>query len=159
MIEVGESFPLVDFGYASQDGHMTGNSSMFGDTRAVLFGVPGAFTPTCSHQHLPEFVAEAPKIRDKGIDLIGCVSVNDVFVMEAWGKSHNALGTIIMIADGNGTLTKACGLSLDASGFGMGMRCKRYAMVLNKGVVDFLGVEENPAHVTVSGAHAVLNHL
>ena len=159
-IQAGDPLPAAAFGYVTKDGHANGDTVLFQDKRCILFGVPGAFTPTCSHQHLPEFVAKASDIKNKGIDLIGCVSVNDAFVMEAWGKAHNALDQVMMIADGNAELTQACGLSLDASKFGMGAaRSVRYAMLVDKGLVDFIGIEENPAQVTVSGAAHVLERL
>src|SRR5262252_9673040 len=106
--------------------------------KIVLFAVPGAFTPTCSMKHLPGFVEKAAEIRKKGVDEILCVSVNDAFVMGAWGKDQGAHGKVRMVADGNGQLTKALGLELDASGFGMGQRSKRFAIVAKDGKVEHL---------------------
>ena len=124
----------------------------------VLFAVPGAFTPTCSMKHLPGFVDKAGDIRGKGVDEIICLSVNDAFVMGAWGKEHGAGGKVRMVADGNGDFTRAVGLEMDASGFGMGARSKRYAMLVKDGKVTELLVE--PAGgLNVSSAESVLGKL
>ena len=124
----------------------------------VLFAVPGAFTPTCSMKHLPGFVDKAGDIRGKGVDEIICLSVNDAFVMGAWGKEHGAGGKVRMVADGNGDFTRAVGLEMDASGFGMGSRSKRYAMLVKDGKVTELLVE--PAGgLNVSSAESVLGKL
>jgi peroxiredoxin len=124
----------------------------------VLFAVPGAFTPTCSMKHLPGFVDKAADIRGKGVDEIICLSVNDAFVMGAWGKEHGAGGKVRMVADGNGDFTRAVGLEMDASGFGMGSRSKRYAMLVKDGKVTELLVE--PAGgLNLSSAESVLGKL
>ena len=124
----------------------------------VLFAVPGAFTPTCSMKHLPGFVDKAADIRRKGVDEVVCLSVNDAFVMGAWGKEHGAGGKVRMVADGNGDFTRAVGLEMDASGFGMGSRSKRYAMLVKDGKVTELLVE--PAGgLDVSSAESVLGKL
>ena len=124
----------------------------------VFFAVPGAFTPTCSMKHLPGFVDKAAEIRGKGVDEIICLSVNDAFVMGAWGKEHGAGGKVRMVADGNGDFTRAVGLEMDASGFGMGSRSKRYAMLVKDGKVTELLVE--PAGgLNVSSAESVLGKL
>jgi peroxiredoxin len=124
----------------------------------VLFAVPGAFTPTCSMKHLPGFVDKAAEIRGKGVDEIICLSVNDAFVMGAWGKEHGAGGKVRMVADGNGDFTRAVGLEMDASGFGMGSRSKRYAMLVKDGKVTELLVE--PAGgLNLSSAESVLGKL
>ena len=112
------------------------------DKRIVLFSVPGAFTPTCSLQHLPGFIEKASELTSKGIDTIACMAVNDVFVMDAWGKSQNAEGKVLMLADGNGEFTSAIGLELDASGFGMGTRAQRFSLVINDGVVEIVNIED-----------------
>ena len=125
--------------------------------KVVLFAVPGAFTPTCSMKHLPGFVEKAPDIRAKGVDEILCLSVNDAFVMGAWGKSQNAPGKVRMLADGNGELTRTLGLELDASGFGMGTRSKRYAMIVNDGRVEQVLVDESG--FKESSAESVLSKL
>lgn len=124
----------------------------------VLFAVPGAFTPTCSLKHLPGFVEHAGAFKAKGVDEIVCLSVNDAFVMHAWGKDQGAAGRVRMIADGNGEFTRAVGLEVDASGFGMGKRSTRYAMIVRDGRVDKLFVEPGGG-LKVSSAEAVLGEL
>jgi peroxiredoxin len=126
--------------------------------KVVLFAVPGAFTPTCSMKHLPGFVEQAAAIRAKGVHEIVCVAVNDAFVMDAWGKASGAAGKVRMLADGNGEFTRAMGLELDASGFGMGKRSQRYAMIVNDGKVEHLLVEPGPG-LSVSSAESVLAKL
>ncbi|HEY8517615.1 MAG TPA: peroxiredoxin [Candidatus Binatia bacterium] len=126
--------------------------------RVVVFAVPGAFTPTCSMKHLPGFIEHYDAIKKKGVDEIACLSVNDVFVMDAWGKSSNATGKVRMLADGNGELTRALGLDMDASGFGMGPRSQRYAMILRDGKVEALMVEPGPG-LNASSAEKVLERL
>jgi peroxiredoxin len=131
---------------------------VFKGKKVVLFAVPGAFTPTCSMKHLPGFVEQASAIKAKGVDEIVCVSVNDAFVMGAWGDASHAKGKVRMLADGNGELTKALGLSLDASGFGMGQRSQRYAMIVKDGKVEQLLVEPGPG-LKASSAESVLEKL
>ena len=131
---------------------------VFKGKKVVLFAVPGAFTPTCSMKHLPGFVEQAPTIRTKGVDEIVCLSVNDAFVMGAWGEASKCKGKVRMVADGNGELTKALGLGLDASGFGMGQRSQRYAMIVRDGRVEQLLVEPGPG-LNVSSAESVLQKL
>lgn len=131
---------------------------IFKGKRVVLFAVPGAFTPTCSAKHLPGFVKEAESIRKKGVDDVVCVSVNDAFVMDAWGKSSGAQGKVRMLADGNGEFTRAMGLELDATGFGMGKRSQRYGMVVKDGKVEQLHVEPGPG-LNVCSAEAILPQL
>ncbi|MCC6764735.1 MAG: peroxiredoxin [Deltaproteobacteria bacterium] len=126
--------------------------------RVVVFAVPGAFTPTCSMKHLPGFVEQEKALRAKGADEIVCVSVNDAFVMDAWGKSSNAGGKVRMLADGNGDFTRAVGLGLDASSFGMGQRSRRYAMILRDGRVEKLLVEPDTG-LSASSAASVLAQL
>ncbi len=126
--------------------------------RIVVFAVPGAFTPTCSMKHLPGFVEQAGAIKGKGVADVFCLSVNDPFVMDAWGKQTGVAGKVRMLADGNGTLTRALGLVLDGSGFGLGERSQRYAMVVRDGVVEKLFVEPGPG-LTVSSAESVLGSL
>ena len=125
--------------------------------RVVLFAVPGAFTPTCSMKHLPGFVSGAGSLQAKGVDEIACVSVNDAFVMDAWGKAQGSAGKVRMLADGNGELAKALGLELDASGFGMGKRSKRYAIIANDGKVEQVLVDESG--LKESSAESVLSKL
>ena len=131
---------------------------LFKGKRVVVFAVPGAFTPTCSAKHLPGFMRDAQAIRAKHVDEIVCVAVNDVFVMDAWGKSAGATDKVRMLADGNGEFTRAVGLELDASGFGMGKRSQRYAMVVEDGVIKQLNVEA-PGAFEVSSAESILKAL
>lgn len=132
------------------------SSEIFDGKKVVLFAVPGAFTPTCSAAHLPGFVVKYDEIIAKGVDTVACISVNDVFVMSAWGKSFNA-ENLLMLADGNGSYATALGLELDGTGFGMGVRSKRFAMIVNDGVVELLNVDESGFEV--SSAEAVLEAL
>jgi peroxiredoxin len=131
---------------------------LFGGKKVVLFAVPGAFTPTCSMKHLPGFVEKAADIRRKGVDEIVCLAVNDAFVMGAWGEASGAGGKVRMVADGNGDFTRTLGLELDASGFGMGKRSQRYAMIVDDGTVTQLLVEPGPG-LSASSADAVLAKL
>jgi peroxiredoxin len=130
---------------------------LFGGKKVVLFSVPGAFTPTCSAKHLPGFVERADEILGKGVDTIACMAVNDVFVMHAWGKGARA-DRILMLADGNGEFTRALGLELDATGYGMGQRSQRFALIADDGVVSDLFVE-SPGEFRVSSAEYVLSKL
>ncbi|MCH8056413.1 MAG: peroxiredoxin [Proteobacteria bacterium] len=132
-------------------------ADLFGGKKVVLFSVPGAFTPTCSVKHLPGFVDHVEEILGKGVDTIACMAVNDVFVMHAWGESANA-DKIVMLADGNGEFTKSLGLELDASGFGMGERSQRFALIADDGVVSHLFIEA-PGEYRVSAAEHVLLSL
>jgi len=131
---------------------------LFKGKKVVLFAVPGAFTPTCSMKHLPGFVEKAADIRKKGVDEIICMAVNDAFVMGAWGDQQKAHGKVRMVADGNGEFTKALGLGLDASGFGMGQRSQRFALVAKDGKVEQVLVEPGPG-LNVSSAESVLGKL
>ncbi len=132
-------------------------ADLFGGNKVVLFSVPGAFTPTCSVKHLPSFVDSVDEILGKGVDTIACMAVNDVFVMDAWGKSANA-DKITMLADGNGEFAKSLGLEMDASGFGMGERSQRFALIAEDGVVSHLFIEA-PGEYRVSAAEHVLLSL
>ena len=132
-------------------------SDLFAGKKVVLFAVPGAFTPTCSMAHLPGYVVQADAIKAKGVDSIICLSVNDPFVMDAWGKSANA-EALLMVADGNGDFTSAIGLSMDGSGFGLGSRSQRYAMIVEDGAVTTLAIEA-PGKLEVSAADAILAAL
>lgn len=132
-------------------------SELFDGKKVLLFAVPGAFTPGCSMTHLPGYVMNADAIKAKGVDTIACLSVNDAFVMGAWGESQNA-DAILMLADGNGDYTQALGLELDGRGFGMGLRSQRFAMIVNDGVVEHLNVEEGPG-VDVSSAETMMGLL
>lgn len=132
-------------------------TDIFKGKKVVMFAVPGAFTPGCSVTHLPGYVVNADKIKAKGVDTIVCVAVNDAFVMGAWGKASNA-DEILMLADGNAELAKALGLTMDGSGFGLGLRSRRYAMVVEDGVVKHLALEPEGG-ITVSGAEEILKQL
>ena len=155
-IREGEKIPSVKLKTVDMKDITT--DEIFGGKKVVLFAVPGAFTPTCSEQHLPGFVTHADEIKKKGVDEIVCVSVNDAFVMKAWGKDRGATGKVTMIADGNGALAKALGLDFDGSGIGFGLRSQRYAMVVDNGVVKKLAVEK-PMKFEVSSAEAILKAL
>ena len=126
--------------------------------KVVLFAVPGAFTPTCSVQHLPGFIQNVSQLKEKGVDTVACISVNDPFVMSAWGKDRGVGQDVLMIADGNAEFTKAIGLEMDGSGFGLGTRSQRYAMIIDDGVVTKLHVESGPA-LDVSSVESVLEAL
>lgn len=127
--------------------------------KVILFGLPGAFTPSCAQKHLPGYVDHADAIKAKGVDEIICIAVNDPFVMQHWGEVAGADGKVTMIPDGNAELTKALGLEFDGSGFGLATRSKRYAMIVNDGVVESLDVEEAPSDVELSGAQACMLKL
>lgn len=158
-ISVGERMPEGSFAVMTGDGPASISSDeLFGGKKVVLFSVPGAFTPTCSAKHLPGFVGQAAALKAKGVDTIACMAVNDVFVMDAWGQSQNAGADVQMLADGNGDYTNALGLGLDASGFGMGQRGQRFALVVDDGVATGVYVE-GPGEFKVSAAEAVLDNL
>jgi len=157
MIQVNDTFPSVNVQTMTTEGPKPINTAdFFAGKKAVLFAVPGAFTPTCSAAHLPGFVVQADAIKAKGVDEIVCTSVNDAFVMGAGSQSGNA-EHLTMLADGNGELAEALGLVLDGSGFGMGKRSKRYAMIIDNGVVSHVAVDEKGFEV--SSADAVLAAL
>jgi peroxiredoxin len=158
-IKVGDRMPEGSFGIMTKDGPGSiTTKELFSGKKVVLFAVPGAFTPTCSMNHLPGYVTHASEIRAKGVDTIACLSVNDTFVMDAWGKDRKVGDKVVMLADGNGAYTKALGLELDASGFGMGKRSQRFAIVVQDGVVKDLFVEA-PREFKVSAAEHVLKSL
>ena len=157
MIQVGETIPAVEVTVAGAEGHKKINAAdLFAGKKVVLFALPGAFTPTCSAAHLPGYVVLADELKAKGVDMIACLSVNDAFVMQAWGAAQNA-EHITMIADGGGALTKALGLVLETGDFG-GTRSQRYAMVIENGVVKLLNVEA-PNSFEVSKAEVVIKAL
>ncbi len=158
-INVGDRMPEGSFGVMTTDGPSSmSTEELFAGDKVVLFAVPGAFTPTCSLQHLPGYIENADAIFAKGIATIACMSVNDVFVMDAWGKDQGTGNKVLMLADGNGTYSQALGLALDASAYGMGGRSQRFAIVVDDGVVSQLHVEA-PAEFKVSAAEAVLENL
>ena len=158
-IKVGDPIPQATFTVFGKDGPgpLTSDELFKGKTVA-LFAVPGAFTPTCSARHLPSFKQHAADFRAKGVDTIACVSVNDVFVMKAWGESQGVGDDILMLADGNGAFTKAIGLELDGSRFGMGPRSQRYSLIAKDGVVEQLNVEQG-GEFRVSSADYLLEHI
>ncbi len=158
-IKPGDAIPQATLVKATADGpDQIGTDALFGGRTVALFSVPGAFTPTCSAKHLPGFVTHAAKLHDAGVDEIVCLSVNDAFVMHAWAKSANAVGVVTMIADGNAGFTKALGLEMDASRFGMGTRGQRFSMLVKDGKVAELYIEE-PGAFGVSSAEHMLAHL
>jgi peroxiredoxin len=158
-IEVGHSIPDATLGVMKADGPAQVQAQeLLGSGRVVVFALPGAFTPTCSARHLPGFIEQAQEIRGQGVDRIVCLSVNDVFVMGAWGQHAGSGDQVVMAADGNADFTKALGLDLDASGFGMGTRSQRYAMIINNGQVEGLWIDP-PGTFENSSAEAVLAHL
>ena len=159
-IKVGDRIPDATVTVMTENGPTpVKTGDLFGGRKVVMFALPGAFTPTCSNQHLPGFIQHADEITAKGVDEIICLSVNDAFVMDAWGKQHNAGGKVKMVGDGNGDLTKAMGLDFDGSGFGMGRRSLRYSMLVEDGVVKSLNQEANPGEAKASGAEAMLGQL
>lgn len=157
-IKEGDKIPAATL-HTMRDGKPAAvtTGELFDGKKVVVFAVPGAFTPTCSMAHLPGYVVHADAIKAKGVDSIVCLSVNDAFVMDAWGKDKNA-EHLLMVGDGNGNFTKAVGLEMDGSGFGLGTRSQRYAMVVENGVVKKLAVEA-PGKFEVSKAEAILESL
>jgi peroxiredoxin len=157
-IQVGDRLPDVPLAIASSDGPKpTTSGQYFSGKRVALFAVPGAFTPTCSARHLPSYVEKAADLQGQGVDEIACISVNDPFVMAAWGQRDGS-EDITMLADGNGAFADAIGLSFDGSQFGMGKRSQRYSMIVNDGVVEQLNVEQ-PGEYRASSAEYMLDQL
>ena len=157
MISVQQTLPAITLKTIGDNGPADiSTEAIFSGKKVVLFAVPGAFTPTCSAAHLPGFVVHYDDIIAKGVDTVACLSVNDAFVMQAWRDSQNA-EHILMLADGNGAFSTAIGLELDATGFGMGTRCKRFAMIVDDGVVSHLAVDE--AGLEKTSAEAILEAL
>lgn len=158
-IKAGDKMPSGVFGVMTESGPgAVSSNDLFSGKKVVLVSVPGAFTPTCSMNHLPGFVDHADEIRAKGVDTIACMAVNDVFVMNAWGKDKNVGDTVMMLADGNGEYASALGLELDASAFGMGKRGQRFALIVDNGVATHVAVEK-PGKLEVSAADAILGQL
>jgi peroxiredoxin len=159
MIAVGDPVPDVKvFTFGDKGPEAATSAELLGHGKVVLFGVPGAFTPTCSDHHLPGFVLRAEELRAKGVDKVVCVSVNDPFVMGAWGQDQKVGDAVVMLADGNGALTEALGLTMDGSGFGLGQRSQRFAAILEDGIVSWLAVEPGPG-LKVSSVEEVLAAL
>ncbi len=158
-IKVGDAAPEGRFNVMNTDGPGSlSTKDLFGGKKVVIFSVPGAFTPTCSRQHLPGFVEQAAAIKAKGVDTVACTAVNDVFVMDAWGKSANVGDDVMMLADGNGDYAKALGLEMDGSGFGLGQRGSRFALVIDDGKVTQTFIEKGGAF-ELSSAENVLANL
>lgn len=158
-ISVGDKVPDVDVRTMGADGPQSiRTGEVLGEGRVVLFAVPGAFTPGCSKIHLPGFVANADEVKSKGVDRIACIAVNDAWVMQAWGESQGVGDKILMLADGNGEFTREMGLEFDGGGIGLGPRSRRYAAVIEDGIITQLDVEEKPG-VDVSSCEAVLSKL
>lgn len=158
-IKVGDKMPSGTFTQITKDGpQKISADEYFKGRKVVLFSVPGAFTPTCDAKHLPGFVEKAAEIKGKGVAAVACLSVNDAFVMKAWGKAQNTDGKVDMLADGNADYTKALGLELDATGFGMGIRGQRFSVVVDNGVVKQLNIEPK-GEFKVSSAEHVLTQL
>jgi len=142
-IKVGDKIPNVTLNVMTEDGpDAVETNDFFAGKKVAIFGVPGAFTPTCSAKHLPGFVANADALKAKGVDAIACVSVNDPFVMGAWGKDQNVGDKVTMLADGSANFTKATGLELDLTARGLGLRCQRFSMVVDDGTVTNIHIDE-----------------
>ena len=158
-IKVGDRIPSVSLSVMGADGPETLDADdIFKGKLVALFGVPGAFTPTCSARHLPSFVEAADAIKAKGVDAIVCLSVNDAFVMAAWGQDQNVGDTVKLVADGSANFTKAAGLVLDLTGKGLGLRSQRFSMVVDDGVVKSLNIDE-PGKMEFTGAEKLLEQL
>jgi peroxiredoxin len=158
-IKVGDRIPSVTLSYMSPEGiKKITTDELFTGKRVVLFAVPGAFTPACSERHLPGFVALSGEIKARGVDNIACVSVNDAYVMGAWSKDRNVDDKVMMLADGSGEFTKAIGQELDLKAKGLGIRSRRYAMIVENGVVKYQALEEG-GKLEISTAENILERL
>ncbi|MDH3281852.1 MAG: peroxiredoxin [Gammaproteobacteria bacterium] len=158
-IQVGDRIPPSTVMYMKKDGPASlTTDKLFKGRKVAMFGLPGAFTPTCSAAHLPGYVARADKLLAKGIDRIVCISVNDAFVMDAWGRQHNVDDNVMMAADGNAEFTKAIGLDVDLTERGMGIRSQRYSMLVEDGMITQLNIEA-PGKFEVSDADTLLASL
>ena len=158
-IEQGDTMPSGVFGVMTDSGPgAISTDELFAGKKVILVSVPGAFTPTCSANHLPGFIDHAEQLAGKGVDTIACMAVNDVFVMDAWGKDRGVGDKVVMLADGNGEYAAALGLEMDASGFGMGTRSQRFAIVVEDGKATHVAVEA-PGQFEVSKAESVLASL
>jgi peroxiredoxin len=158
-IAVGQKIPSGSLRHMTADGPKeVTTDDLFKGKKVVVFGLPGAFTPTCSAKHLPGYVEKTPDLSAKGVDQVVCVSVNDAFVMDAWGKSQNVGDKVMMAADGNGDFVKSLGLENDFSKNGMGLRSKRFSMLVEDGVVKQLNIEP-PGGFDISSAEHMLSHV
>jgi len=156
-IGIGERLPEATFRVLGSEGiEKLTTSDIFADRKVVLFAVPGAFTPTCHLKHLPGFIDNADAFKKKGVHTVACVAVNDPFVMDAWSKAAGGRGKVLFLSDGNGEFNKVIGLDFDGSGLGLGLRSKRYAMLVDDGVVKVLKVEDSPGVADVSTAEKLL---
>jgi len=159
-ISVGDKLPEANFTVMTGDGPSgMSTSDVFAGKKVAAFAVPGAFTPTCHLKHLPGFLDHLNDFKDRGVDTVACIAVNDIFVLDAWAKNTGAEGKILFLADGNGDFSKAVGLDFDASAVGLGMRSKRYAMLVEDGVVKVLNIEDAPASAIISSADELLKSL
>ncbi|MDJ0814070.1 MAG: peroxiredoxin [Woeseiaceae bacterium] len=158
-IQAGDKMPEGSFGIMTENGPgAISTDELFAGKKVVLISVPGAFTPTCSMQHLPGFVEQAEALKGEGVDTIACTAVNDVFVMDAWGKDRGVGDSVMMLADGNGDYVRALGLEMDGTGFGMGMRGQRFAIVVEDGTATHVAVEA-PGQFEVSKVEAIMNAI
>ena len=159
-IAVGDKLPEAVFRVIGAEGiDAPTTDQIFGGKKVVLFAVPGAFTPTCHVKHLPGFIENADQFKAKGIDTVACVAVNDPFVLGAWGQISGSDGKVVFLSDGNGEFTKEIGMDFDGSGVGLGTRSKRYAMLVEDGVVKVLNTEDSPGVADVSSAAKILEEL
>ncbi|HWM81216.1 MAG TPA: peroxiredoxin [Pseudolabrys sp.] len=159
-IKVGDKLPSATFRVMTADGPKPKTTDeIFKGKKVALFAVPGAYTPTCNNLHMPSFVNNAAAIKAKGVDTIAVTAVNDVFVLDAWKKATNADGKIDFLADGNGEFAKAVGMDFDGAGAGLGVRSKRYSMLVENGVVKSLNLEDAPGQCTISGGDTLLKQL
>lgn len=160
MIKAGDKMPEGAFMTMTNEGPKPlSTDELFKGKTVVLFGLPGAFTPTCSAKHVPSYVQNFDKLKEKGVDTIACMSVNDAFVMGAWGKHQGCEGKVLMLADGSAEYTKKLGLDIDLSARGMGTRCKRFSILVKDGTAVSVNVEPNPGELNVSGAETILTQL
>lgn len=159
MLNAGDKVPSVTIKQATAEGPKDVDpAALFAGKKVVLFSLPGAFTPTCSNQHLPGYVAKLDEIKARGVDMVACLAVNDAWVMKFWAEQHGALGKIVMLADGNAAFSKALGIELDLSGPCMGLRCRRGLITVEDGVVKTIAMEA-PGKFEVSGAEACMVSL
>ncbi len=159
-IKTGDSIPSVSFKKITADGLIDiASGDYFKGRKVALFSVPGAFTPTCSAQHVPSYIGNADALKAKGIGAVACVAVNDAFVMQAWGEALGVGEAVEMLADGNGEFATATGLTLDGSGFGLGQRSTRFSMLIDDGKLVQFNVESNPSEMDVSSAEHMLGQL
>ena len=156
MISKGQKIPSVTIKQATAEGGVDVDpAALFAGKKVIMFSLPGAFTPTCSQQHLPGYVQKLPELKAAGVDMVACLSVNDVFVMKAWAEQHDALGKIVMLADGSAAFSKALGIDADLGAHGMGVRARRGVLVIEDGTVKSVEMEA-PGKFEVSSAEACL---